>query len=93
MRTEALGDLERILDWYAARSPAAAHRFAAAVEASLDLIEARPLRFPMLNERHRYARVGRFPYVVVFRTFADRSMVIAIQHTSQSDAELSWRDP
>lgn len=83
----ALDELKEAIDWYVARSPAAADRFAETVDAAMDAILAAPLSFPQLNERYRYVQLRPFPYIIAFGVRGDVINVVRIRHTSQRDFE------
>ena len=53
----ALQELKDAIDWYAARSPLAAKRFAQAIDEAMAEVETTPLRFPALNDRYRYVQL------------------------------------
>jgi plasmid stabilization system protein ParE len=52
-----VAELDEAIEWYARRSPEAARRFIAAVEAAIDSICENPRRFPWRSSRYQYARV------------------------------------
>lgn len=66
MSPTALRELEEALQWYSKRSALAASRFASAVDATLDVVEAKPLRYAALNGNYRHARVKGFPYYLAY---------------------------
>ena len=71
-------------DWYAARSPEVAQRFQLAVERAVNRIATNAERLPVLVRKFRWARVGRFPYVlIVHATPPDAMIVVAVAHTSR----------
>ena len=83
-------DFKEGVEWYNARSAAAAERFAAAVGAEIESIHQHPEQHPQWDERHCFSRVRRFPYYVAYRTFPDRVEIVAIRHTSQDST--AWTD-
>ncbi|MCD4726362.1 MAG: type II toxin-antitoxin system RelE/ParE family toxin [Pirellulales bacterium] len=71
-------------DWYRQRSVEVAERFAAAVDRTVSRIVADADALPVLKGTYRYARVARFPYVLVVRRVDDDVvMVVAVAHTSR----------
>jgi len=71
-------------NWYRARSVKVAQRFGMAVDRAADRIIADAESLPVLTGTYRYARIARFPYVLVFRrTQEDVVMVVAVAHTSR----------
>jgi toxin ParE1/3/4 len=70
--------------WYAERSESAAIRFKAAVDDAILRISQGPEALPRYSGLYRWARVRRFPYIVVFREReADVMVVVAVAHTSR----------
>lgn len=77
-------DYEDGFDWYAARSAATAQRFKKAVDVAYRRIVDGPLSLPVLSGNYRWARVTRFPYMLVFRLRElDDVVVVAVAHTSR----------
>jgi len=71
-------------DWYRERSAEVAERFCVAVDRAITRIATDRDEFPILTGQYRYVRVGRFPYVLVFRPMDQESiMVVAVAHTSR----------
>jgi plasmid stabilization system protein ParE len=71
-------------DWYSQRSAAVAERFRIAVDRAVQRINAGADALPRLVGAYRYVRVGRYPYVLVFRHLdANAVMVVAVAHTSR----------
>jgi len=87
----ALNDLEEAIEWYAARSATTAARFATEVERILANIESSPHRFPMWDDRHRYALLNRFPYFIAFRPVGDSPLIVAVRHTSRDAISFESR--
>lgn len=80
----ALTDLEQAIRWYSARSGTTASRFAGEVERVLADIESSPGRFPLWDDRHRFALLKRFPYFIAFREIGDSPLIVAVRHTSRN---------
>lgn len=83
-------ELDEAIAWYERQSPEAARRFITAVEAAIDQICDHPGRFPRKSNRYRYARVKRFPYIIVFSVQGDIPTIAAIRHTSRRNADLDY---
>ncbi|HEY4234220.1 MAG TPA: type II toxin-antitoxin system RelE/ParE family toxin [Lacipirellulaceae bacterium] len=77
-------DFTESLAWYAGRSQQAAGAFDAEFDRVLKSIRLNPNRFPLCDERHRYAIMHRFPFQVIFREQGDRWAVIAVAHAKRS---------
>jgi hypothetical protein len=72
--------------WYARRSNRAGARFRLNVEHCLQRISKNAESLPTLIAPYRYVRVGRFPYLLIFRPVAPLSVVvIALAHTSRRE--------
>jgi len=82
---EVAGDIEQARDWYVERSPDVGNRFLAELERVLDSIELHPQQggYHDAKRLYRYRRLTRFPFVVVYREYGDRTLVVAIYHTSR----------
>jgi plasmid stabilization system protein ParE len=71
-------------DWYRERSIEVAERFCIAVDRAVSRIAKERIELPILAGEYRYVRVGRFPYVLIFRPQDhDAIMVVAVAHTSR----------
>src|SRR4051794_18100906 len=80
----AAQEYRRARNWYSRRSRPTAPRFVRAVNRAVEGILAHPERWPWYDGRHQWARVGRFPYLLIFRSLADgRVAVVAVAHTSR----------
>ncbi len=77
---EADAEYRHALRWYRTRSESTADRYEANLEAALAQILSYPQMFPTLDYLHRYVKIERFPYVVVYRIDPDRIVVIAVAH-------------
>jgi plasmid stabilization system protein ParE len=78
------------LEWYFGRSQAAAERFEVEFARALDEIGANPERYPLIDDRHRYYLLARFPYQVVYRRHGDDWYVVAVAHGRRRPGY--WRD-
>ena len=80
LEREAEAEFVEAEQWYAARSPAIAMAFRAAVAKTLEAVEVAPQSYPIALGDIQKARVQRFPYVVYFVALPDVTTVIAIIH-------------
>ena len=76
----AVNEARNAYRWYRRRSPQAASRFQAALEAALEQIAQSPDRYPVYLHGTRFRLLRRFPYIVVYRQLADRLQVVAVAH-------------
>jgi plasmid stabilization system protein ParE len=86
----AEGDYADALCWYAERSVQVAEQFEAEFAATLDTIGSDPERFPLLDDRHRYYLMRRYPFQVIFRLHGEDVLVIAVAHAKRKP--LYWAD-
>ena len=84
-----VSDLHNAVDWYDGISPGLGNRFRGVVDDRLDAIAERPEAFPTAFEDTRFARLVRFPYLILFRIYKDVVHVFGIFHGA-SDPE-KWR--
>jgi plasmid stabilization system protein ParE len=71
-------------DWYVERSTEVAKRFHASVDRAVDRIAAQGESLPHFSSDYRYVRVGRFPYLLIFRPMDVHAiMILAVAHTSR----------
>ena len=73
-------DYQEAFHWYFKRSERAAARFESAVEQALHEIAEAPDRWPMLDVRHRFHLLKRYPYHIVYRMEGERVLVVAVAH-------------
>jgi plasmid stabilization system protein ParE len=85
-RPTALAQLDAILEFIAARSPAAAHRVMARIKRSIDLLadfprSSKASEVPGIHEMP----IVRYPYIVFYTVDDDAQEVIIlrVRHTSQ----------
>lgn len=76
-------EYELALAWYRARSRQAATNFETAVSIALQNISEAPERWPVIDKRHRFYTLKKFPYSVVYRIDPDEVVVVAIPHSRQ----------
>ncbi len=82
---EVPDDIKQARDWYAERSAEVANRFLTALEQMLHSIECYPQQGGYHDDRrlYRYRRLTKFPYVVAYREYDDRLLIVAVYHTSR----------
>jgi hypothetical protein len=76
-------------NWYDARSRGLGDAFIANVRDVVDAIFAQPLRFARTPLGLRFARVKRFPYLVLFDVSDDRLLLLHVVHGARSTQ--AWR--
>jgi len=76
----AIREVRAARKWYEDISPDLASRFVQAFRKALDRIESSAEACPPYFHGTRFAKVGRFPYVIVFFEFEDKLVVIAVAH-------------
>lgn len=80
------------LRWYAQRSKQAAEAFEAEFVRALEAIAESPDRHPACDSRHRFHRLKRDPFQVIFRRVNEEALlIVAVAHTSRSPEYWSAR--
>jgi plasmid stabilization system protein ParE len=89
---EAADELEQAWQWYAARNPVAAERFADEVVSTLAVIAEAPGRWMLTGHGTRRVPLQRFPFKVVYRWYPadDVVKIVAIAHGKRRNGY--WRD-
>jgi toxin ParE1/3/4 len=77
--------------WYEAQRPGLGLRFASALDAALDRIEAYPNKWTPDRKGYRRYIVDEFPYVVVYKLIDDDVRVIAFAHQKRRPRYWSKR--
>ena len=83
LHPQALAEAEAAAAWYAGRDLRVAARFAAELEATLDLIAEAPNRWPAYLYGTRRLPLTRFPYVVLYREEPSSILVVAVAHAKR----------
>ncbi|MDY0165193.1 MAG: type II toxin-antitoxin system RelE/ParE family toxin [Thermoguttaceae bacterium] len=85
-------DLSAAIDWYEARSTGLGWRFRAIVDARFDDIARMPEVFPQAfdDADFRFARVPKFPYLVLFRIREQTVFLLGVFHSATNPAK--WRE-
>jgi plasmid stabilization system protein ParE len=86
----ALNDMKEAFDFYEAKDHELALKFMLSVRQTVDAIEKAPLRFPVVFEHVRKARVAKFPFVVSYVTDGE-SIIIACLHDRRNPKILLER--
>ena len=86
---EADMDLDDASEWYERRGEGLGNDFRRAVGQVVDTIGLYPNIHPVLYGRVRRARIGRFPYSVIYAARGDRITILGIFH-NRRDTRL-WR--
>ena len=79
---DVASDLQNATDWYDGISPRLGNRFRAAVRARFRGIAAHPEQFGYAFDDVRFARLRRFPYLVLFRETNQAITVLGILHAA-----------
>ena len=89
----ASDELRSAVHWYRSRAPEVSERFLAAVDRTIERIEADPESYPLIGRKHRYLRVSRFPYLLVYDIRPDHIIrIIAVAHTSRRSGYWQQRN-
>jgi plasmid stabilization system protein ParE len=79
------------LAWYQTKSDTVARRFATSFFRAISLIQAMPEGYPKLDKTHRWCKLKRYPYIVVYRVNEDEILVVGLTHSRQSHADWGMR--
>ncbi len=84
-------DLSAAIDWYEDRSEGLGLRFRALIDARFDDIVRMPEIFPQAfdDADFRFARIRRFPYLVLFRLRDETVYVFGVFHSATDPTK--WR--
>jgi plasmid stabilization system protein ParE len=91
IHSEAEAEYEAALGWYLARSARAANGFESAFEAALQSITANPKLHALCDDRHRFCRLRRYPYSIIYREDGDQIRVLAVAHSRRLPGYWSGR--
>ena len=87
---EAAAEYLEALAWYNERSPRAARNFESAVIRAVEQIQRVPERWPISAAGCRRFLLHQFPFQIVYCTFENRIIVIAVAHTHRRPGY--WRN-
>ena len=90
LHADAVAEYEAALAWYLARSAKAATGFETPVERALGFLADFPEACPLCDDRHRYCKVRRYPYGLVYRVDGDQVRVVGMPRDGQMPK--SWAD-
>lgn len=85
LHTEAEKEYLSSLLWYEKRSPGLGEEFAQSVENKIQSIIKNPLHYPEKKKNYHEARVGVFPFLIVYKIYPEKKIifVVSIFHTSR----------
>ncbi|MEJ2540511.1 MAG: type II toxin-antitoxin system RelE/ParE family toxin [Gemmatimonadota bacterium] len=89
-RDEAEFEVDEAAGWYGEQSPGLGLEFLRSVEAAIAAIRRHPEQFPMIYRQARRAILRRFPYSVLFTSFDEQVVVLAVFHFRRDPAD--WVD-
>ncbi len=80
----ALQEYDEACEWYRARSEQALQSFKISVLDAVNRIAGSSETLPKFSGKYYWARVQRFPYMLVFRhRRANHVVIVAVAHTSR----------
>ena len=82
-------DLSDAIGWYDEISGDLSNRFRRRIDTQLDEITQRPESFPVAFGDVRFARIPRFPYLVIFREIGSIVRVLGLFHAASDP--VKWR--
>jgi len=89
-RSVADAEVAEALAWYQERSPEAAGRLMAAIDAAVEAVAATPERFPQVSPTLRRIAVPEFPYRLYYRIFPSVISIVGCVHVRRDPSV--WRD-
>lgn len=82
-------DVIEAAEWYDDRADGLGDAFAANVAQAIDAVIVSPERFGKVSSELHYARVQRFPYLVLFDYSDSDLLLLGVLHTAKSIQK--WR--
>lgn len=84
-------DIQKAHDWYEEQATGLGERFYVDVDARFDDIQQQPERFGHAFEEmdFRFAKLRKFPYLIIFRTRAKTIEIVGVFHTASHPDK--WR--
>jgi toxin ParE1/3/4 len=82
--TQVQCDIDEIIRYLAKRDPSLIQAFEADFAAAMKLVRQFPEAWTMIREPMRRIRLNRFSYHVGYVVFADRIIVLGVQHTARN---------
>ncbi len=83
-------DVREATGWYQQRSSVVADTFVEAVETRVREVIKSPQQFGRAFDDVRFARVPRFPYIILFESGAAELRIYGVLHSASDPAK--WRD-
>jgi plasmid stabilization system protein ParE len=75
----AAQEFRKARSWYGRRRRAAAVRFIQALDRALQQVAEAPESWPLYDERHRWVKIKKFPYLLIYRVVAEgRVTIVAV---------------
>ena len=90
LHPDAVDEYAAAFRWYQERSPAAALRFELHAEQALMFSAMHPEASPLCDDLHRYRKIRRFPYGIIYRCIGQSVVVVSFAHDRQLPG--FWRD-
>ena len=90
LTAEARDELREATQWYALRSPRAAHAFFNAYKHARGLIGSEPERWAEIEPGVRRVLLPKFPYSLLYALEGGRAVVLAVKHDKRHPDY--WRD-
>ena len=87
---QAVEEAEAAARWYAERSPRAALAFTEEIDAAETAISRLPDAYPQFDHGTRRYLLRRFPFSVVYRVEASRTVIVALAHGHRQPGY--WRE-
>lgn len=91
IRQDAETDITSGYDWYERQREGLGAEFIGEISATLNAVQAQPLRFPVVLGKLHRALVHRFPYGVFFVARNDEVIVVAAMHLSRNPRRVQRR--
>ena len=86
-------DLRRAIAWYDKISLDLGNRFRGALNAQFDAIFTRPNGFTRAFDDVRFARVKKFPYLILFEFAGSDVLILGVFHTASDPKKWRKRIP
>jgi plasmid stabilization system protein ParE len=77
---DAADEAVEMHQWYADRSEKAAERFLGELDRAIEKIGEFPDRYPKHSHGTRVYLLRRFPYLVIYKEYADLVKIVAVAH-------------
>jgi plasmid stabilization system protein ParE len=84
-------EYEAALGWYVSRSRKAAAGFVKEFHRALESIQQFPQANPLLDDRHRFASLKRFPFSLIYRVEKNKVVIVALAHSRRASGYCQGR--